>query len=384
MTRFDVAIVGAGPAGCWAAYKLARQGARVALVDGSHPREKPCGGGVTSRALDLVREALPAERMGVAIESATFAACGRSASIPLSGQPTRPELVIFARRDFDGALLQAAATAGATIVHSRAAGIERQNGDWSISTSDGGVRCKWLVGADGANSFVRRRVFRPFRRADLSIASGYFVHGASSREVTVVFEAEPPGYLWSFPRADHLAVGVGAQANESSSTALFALAAAWISENVNDRSVRIERYSWPIPSLDADALERERAAGDNWMLIGDAAGLVDPITREGIFFALASGEAAAASLMEADPARGYEQRVRDDMHDELRRAARMKRRFFRAPFMPLLIRALQCSAPVQAIMTDLVAGQQPYRSLRRRLLKTFELRLMFELFFSRV
>ena len=58
MGRFDVAIVGAGPAGCRAAWRLARAGTRVALFDGSHPREKPCGGGITGRALDLVRDAI--------------------------------------------------------------------------------------------------------------------------------------------------------------------------------------------------------------------------------------------------------------------------------------------------------------------------------------
>ena len=58
MDRFDVAIVGAGPAGCRAAFRMARAGARVAILDGSHPREKPCGGGVTGRALDLVRDAI--------------------------------------------------------------------------------------------------------------------------------------------------------------------------------------------------------------------------------------------------------------------------------------------------------------------------------------
>jgi flavin-dependent dehydrogenase len=240
------------------------------------------------------------------------------------------------------------------------------------------------VGADGPNSLVRRRVFRPFRREDLSIAAGYFVHGASSREITVMFEHDPPGYLWSFPRRDHLAVGVGAQADGTSSGALLALAAAWIRKNVRDDGVRLERYSWPIPSLDASALEREQPAGDRWMLIGDAGGLVDPITREGIFFALASGEAAAASLAETGAAERYAERIGDGIHDELRRAARLKPRFFERRFTSLLVQALQRSTRIQAVMGDLVGGRQPYRGLRRRLLNTFELRLMLELVMARL
>jgi flavin-dependent dehydrogenase len=119
------------------------------------------------------------------------------------------------------------------------------------------------------------------------------------------------------------------------------------------------------------------------MLIGDAGGLVDPITREGIFFALASGEAAADSLDAADPGPAYAARIRESIHHELRRAARLKTRFFERRFTALLVRALQRSPRIRAVMADLVAGEQPYRGLRRRLLRTFELRLMWDLFTSR-
>lgn len=381
MSQFDVAVVGAGPAGCLAAYRLARDGARVALVDGSHPREKPCGGGVTGRALELVRGAIdPASFDAVGIERATFVDGSRAATIPLEESGG---LAVVARRDFDGALLRAAAAAGAEPVESRAMSIERANGGWKVATRSGSIDAAWLVGADGPNSLVRRRVSRPFRREDLSIASGYFVHGASAREITVVFEHDPPGYLWSFPRRDHIAVGVGAQADESSSSALLASAERWIARNLQRDGVRLERYSWPIPSLGAAALEREQPAGDRWMLVGDAAGLVDPITREGIFFALASGEAAAAAFSQPDPARAYTACIRGGIHDELRRAARLKSRFFERRFTSLLVRALERSPRIQRVMADLVAGQQTYRGLRRRLLRTFELRLMWELFVGR-
>jgi geranylgeranyl reductase family protein len=381
--EFDVAIVGAGPAGCWAAYRLARQGARVALVDDSHPREKPCGGGVTGRALDLVRDAIDLSRVSaVDIDTATFVDGTRSATMRLVHAGGHgPQLAVASRRDFDGAILEAAVSAGATHVAARAIDVHRANGGWAITTRGDTVSCGWLVGADGPNSLVRRRVFRPFRREDLSIAAGYFVHGTSSQEITVVFEHEPAGYLWSFPRHDHLAVGVGAQADGTSSAALLALAAAWIRKNVPQEGVRLARYSWPIPSLDAAALDREQPAGNKWMLIGDAGGLVDPITREGIYFALASAEAAAASLAEGAVPLRYAERIRDTIHDELRRAARLKPRFFERRFTSLLVHGLQRSPRIQAVMADLVAGQQPYRGLRRRLLKTFELRLMLELMF---
>lgn len=385
MDRFevDVVIVGAGPAGCRAAGRLAAGGARVALVDGSHPREKPCGGGVTGRALDLVRDAIDEAALGaVAIEAASFEHDGARMEMPLAGGSARrpPRLAVVPRRSFDAALLAAAVRAGARLVAGRATRIARAGAaatdGWEVATADRTLRARWLLGADGPNSLVRRSVHRPFERADLSIATGFFVHGATSRTIAIAFEDDPAGYLWSFPRADHLAVGVCAQADASSTRALLPIASRWIERHVTTPS-RLERYSWPIPSLGVAALRREPPSGDGWMLLGDAGGMVDPITREGIYFALWSGDAAAESLLSArDPASRYADQIRGSVHDELLRAARLKAQFFNPRFTRLLIHALRRSAPIRAIMADLIAGRQPYRGLRRRLLATFELRLL--------
>jgi geranylgeranyl reductase family protein len=378
----DVAVVGGGPAGAWTSYRLARGGVRVAVIDGSHPREKPCGGGVTRRALEIVQDAVADRHLpAVPIDGATFGYEGRSARCalaPLGG--SRHPLLVTARRDFDSALLEAAVAAGAHPVAERATDIRPDGQRWIITTRRREVTADWIVGADGVNSLVRRRLSRPWDRTDISIATGYFVHGATSRDVAVEFVDDPPGYLWSFPRTNHLAVGVCAQADRATAGALQACAADWISSHVG-RNFRTERYSWPIPSLTLRALRAEQPAGRRWILAGDAAGLVDPITREGIYFALRSAECAAESLMAGgDAARRYTSRVRAEIYPELQRAASLKERFYRPPFLRLLITALHRSAAVRAIMADLVAGEQAYSGLRWRLLRTFEWKLMFELF----
>jgi geranylgeranyl reductase family protein len=380
-SNLDVAIVGGGPAGAWTAYQLARHGARVAVLDGSHPREKPCGGGVTGRALRMVHEAIADRALPeVAIEAASFAHDGRSARCELRPRDGRGRLIVTARRNFDAALLESARAAGARHIPERAVDVRAEGGGWIVATRSQDIGAEWIVAADGATSLVRRRVARPFARRDLSIAGGYFVHGATARDVDVELLNDPPGYLWSFPRADHLAVGVCAQADETTAARLQARAAAWISAHVGG-DVTLERYSWPIPSLTPDALRRERPSGRGWLLVGDAAGLVDPITREGIYFALCSAEHAAASLLGGgDPAPNYAERLRASVYPELARAAKLKARFFRPPFMALLIRALTRSGAIRDVMADLVAGEQTYFGLRRRLLRTFEWRLMVELF----
>jgi geranylgeranyl reductase family protein len=378
--RFDVAIVGGGPAGARAAWRLARAGARVVVFDGSHPREKPCGGGVTGRALDLVRDAIePAGLAAVATDSATFEQGGECVAMPLSRRSSVPLLTVMARRTFDEALLRAALDAGAHLIAARVNHITSEPGGWAIGSREESVTADWLLGADGPNSFVRRHVLTAFPRRDLSIATGFYVHGCTSRTIAIAFEDEPAGYLWSFPRPDHLAVGVCAQADRSSPASLLPLASRWIARHTT-ADARLEKYSWPIPSLTVDALRREQPSGPRWMLLGDAGGMVDPITREGIYFALASGDAAADSLVGgADPSGGYEQRIRETIHPELARAATLKGMFFNPRFTGLLIEALRASGPIRTVMADLIGGVQPYHGLRRRLLRTFELRLFVRL-----
>lgn len=375
----DVAIVGAGPAGAWAATRLAAAGATVALIDGSHPREKPCGGGVTGRALAVLGDRSGRLAEGVAISSASFEHRHRIVRMPLGGADAGMRLSVVARRVFDSYLVDRASAAGAKLLTTRAIDLRRDGTTWHVTTRDGSVKAGWVIGADGPGSLVRRRVSRPFDRADLSIAAGYYVHGRTSQHIDIAFEDHPRGYLWSFPRPDHLAVGTCAQADETTSADLLRITEAWLARN-GDGGTR-QRYGWPIPSLRTETLEHERPSGERWLLAGDAAGLVDPITREGIFFALTSGDHAAASILEdRDPAAAYATRLRDTIYAELIAAARLKARFYRPQFMALLISALQRSARIRGIMADLVAGEQPYGTLRRRLVGTFEWRLMFELF----
>jgi flavin-dependent dehydrogenase len=115
-------------------------------------------------------------------------------------------------------------------------------------------------------------------------------------------------------------------------------------------------------------------SGPGWFLVGDAAGLVDPITREGIYFALVSGEWAAAEIASGYPyaPEAYAHRVAGGIASELRRAAAFKRAFFRPEFTSLMADALASSAAIRRVMADLVAGRQSYETLKWRLLRTGE------------
>jgi geranylgeranyl reductase family protein len=378
MPFFDVAVIGAGPAGAWTAYLLARRGARVAIIDGSHPREKPCGGGVTGRALALVGAALDDRLPAVTIRRARFIDADRHEATDVTF-PTSvaPSLIVASRASMDAQLLAAAVRAGARLVSARVRTIARNGSSWVLGTSDADVHAGALVGADGANSFTRRRLLRPFRRDQLSIASGFFAHGVTAPDILIEFTANPPGYIWSFPRPDHLAVGICAEATSSTSAHLQTRVLRWIESVGLAPGARLQPYSWPIPTLSENDFHHLELAGPGWMLVGDAAGLVDPITREGIYFALQSAGFAADALTSADQRREarYRDRIGCEIAAELSRAARFKATFFRPRFIGMMLEGLRRSERVRRVMADLVAGTQGYQDLKWRLVRTFEIGL---------
>src|SRR5207244_2789082 len=147
----------------------------------------------------------------------------------------------------------------------------------------------------------------------------------------------------SFPRPTHLAIGICAQADAGvTAVALRARTAAWIRSTGIANGATLEPYSWPIPSLTVTDFQALKVAGPGWLLVGDAAGLVDPITREGIYFALLSGEWAADAAVAGD-AGPYAARIRAQIVPGLGRAARRKAGLFQQAFTGLLITAVQYS-----------------------------------------
>jgi geranylgeranyl reductase family protein len=386
----DVLIVGAGPAGARAARQLALGGASVRMIDASHPREKPCGGGLTKRCVGIVGDLL-SRVPHVPVEQVRFEAppigldpyppAPRRAppsiavDVPRSDDPVRPfPLVVVDRRSFDAALVDEARECGADLVSERAVDVHVDGDGVSVATRQRRWRAPFLIGADGTTSLVRRRVHRPLPASHWSLAAGVFASGAASREIVVRFVRQPPGYIWSFPRADHLAIGICAPADQTSAAELRGHLGRWLARQDLARGRALTPYAWPIPSLPVDAWAGGVPVADRWMLVGDAAGLVDPLTREGIYYALRSGELAAASLLRggSEPARVYARDVQAELVSELVLSAKARGTFFSPLVTRLWIDVLRESPRVRMLALEVVVGTVGYYHLRRSAVKALE------------
>jgi flavin-dependent dehydrogenase len=133
-----------------------------------------------------------------------------------------------------------------------------------------------------------------------------------------------------------------------------------------------ERYAARIPGLAAETWDQRTTCGDDWALLGDAAGFADPVTGEGIYYALRSAELLAQAYLSGE-FRSYEQLWRADFGAELRRAAQMRRRFYGnfwgAPFTERMIEFARGHRGVKRVLGDLVAGEQGYTDLKKKLVK---------------
>ena len=176
------------------------------------------------------------------------------------------------------------------------------------------------------------------------------------------------GYLWVFPRPGHSSVGICGGLGVRPAATLRALMDRFLRRQYGEaRLARAIPYAALIPdappSPDPDTLR-----GDGWALVGDAGRFVDPITREGIYYALASAELLAACLAEGRPEL-YPARWSAEIGRELTWAARHVRGFFDRRFVERLVVLCALSPRIGRVMADLIAGRQRYRDLRRRLLR---------------
>ena len=397
MKPFDALIIGAGPAGSFAAELLAKHGAHVALFDGRpEGTPKACGGGVTAKALKAWPQLLNAAGRTIG-ELDLYSPSGKKLHLQLD-EP----FAIYSRVVFDSYLRERAREAGAHIVAEKisARKAKRTETGWILKDENGGAWSgRMLVGADGANSGIAKKLAGPLPASDMEVAFGYRAPLPANEVAPTVVAFLPRwvGYAWAFPRPDHISFGIATtqdafehqplddllwrfmvgyyQQSEGARTKF------WRDENDTPESKRIrshldqtaERYAARIPGLAATTWEDRKVCGADWALLGDAAGFADPVTGEGIYYALRSAELFAEAYL-SGRVETYETRWREDFGGDLSRAAQMRRRFYGnfwgAPFTERMIEFARGHRGVKRVLGDLVAGEQGYVDLKKKLLRS--------------
>jgi flavin-dependent dehydrogenase len=238
-----------------------------------------------------------------------------------------------------------------------------------LLTSHGEYRAFYLLLAAGARDPFRSQFLSPISPRDLMVTAGYFILGRSSL-MQIQFLKGITGYIWIFPRADHVSAGIAGKMGETAAAELRRTLEKWLEEN-GFRLDSASFYSHILPSFRAQTFEGLDACGDGWALIGDSAGLVDPITGEGLYYALRSAELCAGALLAGQP-HEYQALLEQDVLPELKLAARVSERFysgqiFGGSVLERMVSLTAQSASFRDLMSDLFAGIQGYRDLRARL-----------------
>ncbi len=373
-----IGIIGAGPAGTECAAILGEAGIEVLLFDYHGAWEKPCGGGVTYKALHrypFLSDCLEATRQVRQME--VVSPQGRLLTVPLHFP-----FFIYSRQLLNRILLERAISKGAQFCQERVQSLGTEGSGWRLGTDRSEYRVDFLVGADGVNSLVRRRLTQRFAAQDLMMTYGYRLTCEGNNTAVIKFFPNFPGYLWAFPRAQGVSYGICAKLGRVETPVLKARFHDYLEANgsslpptshpgLKDRAGAF--YSALLPSLRPETFRGNRISGANWALVGDAAGFADPVTGEGIYYALRSGQLLAEVLLASRPD-FYPAVCQSDFVSNLICGAEFFEKFYTGDFLgsSFIDRMVQFSGrskTLRQITNAFVAGQQPYKTLRSALLR---------------
>jgi geranylgeranyl reductase family protein len=365
-----VAVLGGGPAGAFAAERLAAAGLEARVFDEKLAWEKPCGGGLTYKAYRdypfLINNDTPKKLI-----TETVLAAPRAGAVKMVlSQP----LVIYSRLDLNRMLLERAEKAGAQLEKTRVLEIERTGRGWLLKTQKGSLETDFCIIATGARNSLRN-VGTEWTARDTMYALGYYVPSQQDH-IDIQFLSGLEGYIWVFPRCGHLSVGICGKGEPA-----HALRAR-LERYMEEKGIAFKDaafYGHMLPSLETSGWRKNRVAGEGWLAVGDAAGLVDPITGEGLYYAMRSGDLAGQVVLNesqsiADKVQAYRQLLRREFAADLEFGASIARRVFVGRFLFSTVPArmvgfVRRSPRFRALIEDLFAGTQPYLGLKSRLLK---------------
>lgn len=365
----QVIIVGAGPAGTQVARCLAEAGVDTIIIEREIlPRYKACGGAVSQKALDLLAEdpspeLMPVERVARRV---TFRHPGEK---PVSRTCLHPGITLVMRDSFDHFLAKAATSSGARLHEGETVTeIRIFPNAVLVSTDVREYRAEVIVGADGVNGVVARSQGVRSRRTGAALEVELQVPPSEvSDGIILDYGVVPGGYSWVFPKEKHLSVGTGSlSGGRIPLRGILDDYFAQLGLQEHARGAAVHGHSVPT------GITRP-LAGHRFLLVGDAAGLADPLTGEGIFYALRSSQLASQVITDAvkrgDPSlTPYAGLIRTELEGELKAAGRIMQLFTRWP--TLFHRMIQDDADLLDAFLAMIQGTGTYREIHRRASKS--------------
>jgi flavin-dependent dehydrogenase len=277
-------------------------------------------------------------------------------------------IVIYARKVLNGLLLDRAVAAGCSTICARVTSVNTNAKQVRLTAGGEEQVSDFVVLAAGARNQLLADS-TALGAQDLEMTLGYFVP-TEEDILKVKFLKEFEGYLWSFPRADHLSVGICARMGQATSQQLRRHLDAFVLEE-KIPTAGAQLYSHVLPSPQAKTIRGRRIVGRNWAMAGDAAATVDPITGEGLYYALRSGDLLAQALAAGVPEE-YPEKLRAAFSADLEFAANIAKKVFRGNFVggaitTRMVQLLNYSPAFRDLVRDVFSGSQNYRTLKRRL-----------------
>ena len=298
MRSYDAIVVGAGPAGSVTAVRLAREGASVLLLDrATFPRDKPCGGGLTYRA---IRE-LPVDVTPVVEDVVDRFEFSFRYRLRFERKSAASIILMTQRKRLDAFLAEQAAAAGAEFRDS--AKVTAVEEDGTVQIGDETLRADVVVGADGVNGVTTRSLgMKQGYRYGVALEGNVpYARTTESRfrgRAVLELSVVPGGYGWVFAKGDHVTGGVGGWEAEGPRLRAHLAKLCAAHEISLDAVEETRGYRLPLRRRE-DALMKGRV-----LLVGDAAGLVDPLSGDGMYEAFVSARLASEAILGGDLA-GY-------------------------------------------------------------------------------
>ena len=358
MSREEIIIVGAGPAGSYAGYRLANKGYSVRILDKAiFPRYKPCGGGIltkTNKIMPIKEEWIEARFDSVSL---TY-----KYQKPVQVSTDKDFVMMVDREKFDYEMVKLAEKAGANLCQGiTVKSVEENSSGVKVITDQGSFEGNYLIAADGARSQVGRSLNLDGYQQRLGVAlEGEFLVAEEdfqrySKDVHLNYGDLPNGYSWIFPKDGYLSIGTGTF--KSRYPGLKANLDKYL-ESLNidiKETLKLQGSFIPLGGIN------QVFSGRRTLFVGDAAGLVDPLTGEGIYYALKSSELAVETVIDLKSGfqiGDYDKKIKAEILPEILWALKSARWGFKCSW--LVHKILMFHPELLKYLLDILAGEASY------------------------